>query len=218
LNDLNAIYPGQLYLTAHSLGNVVAGEALRLASSQVVNTYVALQGAVAAHAYDPTAAIHDLGSFDAGTPNCYAHYWTNGAPCYFNASAGAGADVNFYNTNDWALNNAWLLFENNKPALNPSYGYTPPNIYYKQLLTRTDLFFTGDRYELFSNLIQARSYALGMQAGVNGVFDGNQVELDASPYNFQSQHIYHSGEFRSDYAQRWQFWQQVLIKTKLKSP
>ena len=53
LNDLNAEYPGQVYLMAHSLGNVVAGEALRLAgNNQVVNTYIAMQGAISAHAYD----------------------------------------------------------------------------------------------------------------------------------------------------------------------
>ena len=57
LNDLNAIYPGHVYLMAHSLGNVVASEALRLAgNNQVVNTYVAMQGAVAAHAYDPNSS------------------------------------------------------------------------------------------------------------------------------------------------------------------
>ncbi|HLX68017.1 MAG TPA: alpha/beta hydrolase, partial [Verrucomicrobiae bacterium] len=58
LNRLNNQYPGQVYLMAHSMGNVVAGEALKLAgSNQVVNTYIAMQGAVAAHAYDPTTDI-----------------------------------------------------------------------------------------------------------------------------------------------------------------
>jgi len=44
LNDLNAQYPGHVYMLAHSMGNIVAGEALRLAgNNQVVNTYVASQ-------------------------------------------------------------------------------------------------------------------------------------------------------------------------------
>jgi hypothetical protein len=221
LNDLNAIYPGHVYLAAHSLGNVVAGEALRLAgNNQIVNTYVAMQGAVAAHAYDPTTTIHDLGSTDSGTPNCYAHYWTNGASCYFNSSAGAGTYVNFYNPNDWALNNGWLTFQETKNALNPSYAFVPPNTYYKQVLTRTCLYFPGDTYELFANLIQARCFALGMQPNVGGVFKVNgayqQIELDAQPYNFGPQHIYHSGEFRSDNPQRWQFWYQTLHQMGLK--
>ena len=42
------------------MGNVVAGEALKLAgSSQVVNTYIAMQGAIAAHCYDQIADFRD---------------------------------------------------------------------------------------------------------------------------------------------------------------
>jgi hypothetical protein len=218
LNKLNSVYPGQVYVTAHSLGNVVAGEALRLAgTNQVVNTYVAMQGAVAAHAYDATTPIYTLLD-DSGTPDCYAHYWTNGAPCYFNDSKGAGRYVNFFNTNDWALHNAWLTFQNAKPLLNPDYSFTPPDLYYKND-NITELFFPTNTYELFDSLIQARSYALGMQGNVGGVFKTltyNQVELDIAPYNFGTAHIYHSGEFRSDNVQRWQFWNQALLKMGLR--
>jgi esterase/lipase superfamily enzyme len=50
LTDLNAEYPGHVYLLAHSMGNVVAGEALRLSgTSQIVKTYVASQAAISAH-------------------------------------------------------------------------------------------------------------------------------------------------------------------------
>ena len=218
LNDLNAIYPGHVYLAAHSLGNVVAGEALRLAgSTQVVNTYVAMQGAVSSHAYDPTTTPYTL-TEDWGAPDCYAHYWTSGAPCYFNSSVGAGTYVNFYNTNDWALNKAWLLFQNSKPVLDLNYSFTPPDFYYKNSGS-TELFFPGNTYELFDEIIQSRSYALGMQPNVGGVFStNNQVELDIPPYNFSTEHIYHSGEFRSDNPQRWQFWNEVLVKMRLKSP
>lgn len=42
LNDLNAEYPNHVYMLAHSMGNIVAGEALRLAAQdedgQLVNT------------------------------------------------------------------------------------------------------------------------------------------------------------------------------------
>jgi len=221
LNDLNAEYPGQVYLAAHSLGNVVAGEALRLAgSTQVVNTYVAMQGAVSAHAYDPNTTPYIL-TEDWGAPDCYAHYWTSNAPCYFNASAGAGTYVNFYNTNDWALGGVWLLFQNSKPVLDLNYSFSPPNFYFKNSGS-TELFFPANTYELFDEIIQSRSYALGMQPNVGGDFltgtNYNQVELDIAPYNFSTEHIYHSGEFRSDNPQRWQFWNEVLVKMKLKSP
>jgi hypothetical protein len=38
---LNIQYPGKVYVGAHSMGNIVTGEALRLASNTLVNTYVA---------------------------------------------------------------------------------------------------------------------------------------------------------------------------------
>jgi hypothetical protein len=216
LTALNSNYPGQVYLLAHSLGNVVAGEALRLAgANQVVNTYVSMQGAVSAHAYDPTTPRYNLW-LDSGTPDCYAFYWTAGAPCYFNPSAGAGRYVNFFNTNDWALRVAWLKFQNLKPDIDHSYEFYPPSSYYKDYGS-TALYFPSNTYEIFDKIIQSRSYALGMQPNVGGKFTVvRQVELDVPPYSFSTQHVYHSGEFRSDNAQRWQFWSQVLAQTGLK--
>ena len=99
LTQLNAEYPNHVYLMAHSMGNVVAGEALRLANSQLVNTYITMQGAVPAHAYDTST----FNRSSSGPPDRYAAYPTNGEPCYFSSSAGAGSYVNFYNTNDYAL-------------------------------------------------------------------------------------------------------------------
>jgi len=219
LNHLNTVYPGKVYLAAHSLGNVVAGEALRLSgSNEVVNIYVAMQGAVAAHTYDPNTTPFSLAGYYDGAPDCYAHYWTNGAPCYFNGLAGAGSYVNFFNTNDWALANAWLVYQDAKPTLSPTYSYEN-GLYYKNN-GFTELFFPGDRYELFANLIQAPCYALGMQPNVGGAFKTltyHQIELDIPPYNFSTQHIYHSGEFRSDNPQRWQFWDELLFQMGLKS-
>ncbi len=234
LNDLNAQYPGQVYLMAHSMGNVVAGEALRLAgTSQVVNTYIAMQAAVSAHAYDTNTPTRD---FSASTPDNYAHYWTNGAPCYFNASAGAGAYVNLFNTNDWALTSSliWPYDQNHKPdhggflgfgLIYPGYFYSVsslhPNGFYVQFGSSTNSFqnlnFPGDTYAIFSYCDEAQSYALGSQANVNGTFNGNQVELDISPYSFGTQHKYHSGEFRSDNAQRAAFWNTVLVQMGLKN-
>jgi hypothetical protein len=54
LTSLNSQYNNSVYMFAHSLGNVVAGEALKIiGTGNVVNTYVACQAAIAAHAYDP---------------------------------------------------------------------------------------------------------------------------------------------------------------------
>jgi len=58
---LNPRYPGKVYLMAHSMGNVVAGEALALQAEKfgggvIVNTYVASQAAVPLDCYYRTNA------------------------------------------------------------------------------------------------------------------------------------------------------------------
>jgi pimeloyl-ACP methyl ester carboxylesterase len=217
LTNLNGQYPGHVYLMAHSMGNVVAGEALRKASSQPVNTYVAMQGAIASHAYDATTPTRSLGIQDSSTPDCYAHYWTNNAPCYFASSAGAGTYVNFFNTNDWALNSShWQMDQN----LKPDDGFAPyyPNYYFSRA-DDTRLNFPTNTYEIFAYCDEARCFALGAQADVGGVFGGNQRNLSTVwPYDAgnYSTHRWHSAEFRSDNMQRALFWNQTLINMKLK--
>jgi len=79
--------------------------------------------------------------------------------------------------------------------------------------------FPENTYELFSYCIEARSYALGAQADVGGEFSGNQVNLrSAWPSDLDGYiaHKWHSAEFRSDNMQRALFWNQTLIKMKLK--
>jgi pimeloyl-ACP methyl ester carboxylesterase len=129
LVNLNSRYPGKVYMVAHSMGNVVAGEALALnaekyGGGQIVNTYVASQAAVPLDCYDPSAypgyslnfqfTPHWLGggssiNYDSGTFNVYSGWLsTNKASC--------GTRVNFYNTNDWALSpDFWQFDETSKP-------------------------------------------------------------------------------------------------------
>ena len=216
LTSLNHQYPGQVYLTAHSHGNVVAGEALRLAGSNgVVNTYIAMQAAVDAHTYDQTTPARPITwPFAYRTPDRYGQYYTNGASCYFDGVRGAGTYVNFFNTNDWALNTTWPTDQSSKPDMD--YYYVPgSDTWYYHIYnspTNTPLAFPQQTYMLYSYADQAHAFALGAQANVGGAFGGNQVELDVAPYRFLSQHLYHSAEFRSDNASRWQFWDAVLGK------
>jgi len=124
--------------------------------------------------------------------------------------------VNFFNPHDFALNKGWLAFQNAKRKIYASYTFDPPNTYFKDFHS-TELFFPADTYELFDKVIQARCFALGAQLNAGGVFvTARQVELDNPPYNFQDTHVYHSGEFRSDNPQRWQFWNKVLTQMGLK--
>jgi pimeloyl-ACP methyl ester carboxylesterase len=211
LNDLNAEYPGNVYLMAHSMGNVVAGEALRLTgTNQVVNTYVAMQGAVPAHCYDTNAATRTIPyPFDSGTPNRYAHYYTDTSPNYFNGSAGAGTYVNFFNTNDYALG-YWQTDQNLKP--DTGFSYSGTNFF----AGGSEIDFPSATYEIFAYADEARCYALGAQANVGGVFSiSKQLDLFAAPYNFGRLHVGHSLQFRLDYPQSTLFWNTLLSKMKL---
>ena len=213
LNNLNALYPGHVYMFAHSMGNVVAGEALRQAgNTQLVNTYVAMQAALASHAYDPTTPTRSLGIYDSGTPNRYAQYYTNGAANYFHGLLGAGTYVNFFNTNDFALSK-WQIDQNLKPDVGYSYQSSIDTWWQIHPILNTELVFPQDTYEIFSYGDEARCYALGAQQDVGGVFTpASQVELDAAPYGFGSQHLFHSFQFRLDNAQSMTFWHRILIK------
>jgi hypothetical protein len=214
LNDLNAEYPGNVYLMAHSMGNVVAGEALRLAgTNQVANTYVAMQGAVPAHCYDTNATTRTIPyPFDSGTPNRYAHYYTDTSPNYFNGIVGAGSYINFFNTNDFALS-YWQTDQNLKP--DTGFSYSGTNFF----AGGSEIDFPSATYEIFAYADEARCYALGAQLNVGGAFKVgavyNQLDLFAAPYNFGRLHVGHSLQFRLDYPQSTLFWNTLLSKMKL---
>jgi hypothetical protein len=199
------------------MGNVVAGEALRLANSQVANTYIAMQGAVPAHCYDNSTVNRSTYS----TPDRYAHYWTNSSPSYFSASAGAGTYVNFYNTNDYALS-WWNVDQSQKPdngilgiGINyPGYFYSSSSGFYKIAGTTYYLGFPTNTYEIFSFCDPSWSYALGAEAGVttlDSITDLQSVWLpDPLSHHDYSSHFWHSAEFRSDYPSQVNFWRTVL--------
>jgi hypothetical protein len=194
LNDLNTQYPGRIYVLAHSMGNVVVGEALRLAgTSQVVNTYVASQAAVTAHTYDPTVANYSFErsipvfgtviNFNLGpnTPNIYGNWFAG------NYGGGAGRVVSFYNVNDYALSpSSWQLDQLFKPDVLVAevgslwaYGYSgstndpsPWNHFYKtNLLAGGTINFDivgslTNRYEVMSHAAQSYTTALGATPGI----------------------------------------------------
>jgi alpha-tubulin suppressor-like RCC1 family protein/fibronectin type 3 domain-containing protein len=131
LAQLNQTYPGQVHVLAHSMGNVVMGEALRLqsqhGSGQIAKTYVASQGALPAHCYDGTIAQgipfwtnlqwdydhpdipNGTRNYGPATPNIYRNWLA------FNGSA-VGRRVNFYNVSDYALTpEVWQFNQIAKP-------------------------------------------------------------------------------------------------------
>jgi hypothetical protein len=130
-----------VFVIAHSMGNVVVGEALRLAAAKggygkLVNTYIATQAAVPVHAYDPTQPTPDgfFNSFrtvakllgkvpveirPAGpeTPNIYNDWFTPNADS-------VGARFNCFNVNDYALARPiWQSDQALKPDIRPDRVY-----------------------------------------------------------------------------------------------
>jgi hypothetical protein len=217
LTRLNIQYPGQVELTAHSMGNIAAGEALRQAASPLVNVYAAFQGAGAAHCYDTNATTLSLGVYDALEPNVYAHYWTPTNAQYFAGAIGAASYVNFFNTNDYVLN-FWLKDQLIKPQLLLGYSYESLNSTYWG--DSGMLNFPTNTYEIFAFCQQAKCNCIGEQPNLGGQFSFRgalqQVDLRQAPYNFGNEHKYHSGQFRSDNMSRAVFWNQLLIQMDLK--
>ena len=134
--------------------------------------------------------------------------------------------MNFFNTNDFALNaTAWQFDQNLKPdnATTPAYHYvtpsgTHPSGFYRQSGSLiTDLSFPANTYEIFAYGDEPRCYALGAQVDVGGRFStAKQVDLQTTwPLDTYSkggykEHLWHSAQFRSDNPSRSVFWKTVL--------
>jgi len=239
LNDLNTQYPGHVYLLAHSMGNVVAGEALRQAgSSQLVNTYVASRAAITAHTYDTSVApysfYYSIFNFGPDTPNIYGNWFAG------NNGGGASSVINFYNTNDYALaRSRWQLDQLFKPDQGVikngdswTYHYngnasdpSPWNHFskYNETLFYTENFdilnTLTNRYEVMAYAAQSYTTALGATPGsLNNIFRNiNLTRISPSRIwpsdptgNNYTEHFWHSAEFRGDNTQQQSYWSELL--------
>jgi hypothetical protein len=241
LNDLNMEYPSHVYLLAHSMGNVVAGEALRLAGAhRVVNTYVASQAAISAHTYDENtndvpnySFYYPPWSANPKTPNIYGDWFTG------DNGGGAGTVISLYNPNDFALQRSvWQLNQLFKPDQyvledgtywNYDYNgsaYSPPpwNEFYKQLQNGlgTEYFdivnILTNRYEVCGYAAQSWTTALGATPGVANLASQNLTTIWPSPDPLgksYSSHFWHSAEFRGDLAWEWRYWNTLLFSPQL---
>jgi hypothetical protein len=238
LEDLNTQYPGHIYLLAHSMGNVVAGEALRLAAQngdgQLANTYVASQAAIPAHVYDATVTspyLIDYTYYAHGypapgapqTPNIYGNRLTN-------TVAAVGRRINFYNVNDYALAaDAWCWDQEHKPdtfLLSGYYHYAgstsdpaPWNnfeyvLYARDPLTLDIVNNLNDRYEALAYAANPYSTALGATPGITNFVPVDLTTIWPSdsvhPTHPFDEHFYHSAEFRGDYWQQQGYWSELL--------
>jgi hypothetical protein len=238
LTALDTQYPGQVYMLAHSMGNVVASEALRLAgTTNLVNTYVASQAALPAEMYDPTVLDYSF----YYPPWVLANVTPDIDQKWFATNNGnaAGQIISFYNTNDYALaRGRWQLDQLLKPdqlvltgGAIWDYGYSgnvddpPPwNHFYKEESDGLDLtnfnIVTNllNRYEVMALAAQPYTTALGATPGVNNVFldvnldrVGNNAIWPGDPtgQNYV-EHFWHSAQFRGDYWQQQGYWIELL--------
>lgn len=232
LARLEQKHPGRVRLIAHSMGNIVAGEALmQLTESgrpNVVHTYIAMQAAVASHLYDSTApsrtltAIGGVGDLDSKTRNVYANYYEqNTTPKsykpYFWEIRGAQRFYNYYNILDPALD-LWNLGQGLKPDLfyhyDPWYGFfTGPDpwipnetpFYISRRLT-----IPRDRFEIFAHAAEARCVALGAQPHVRTDFENtSELNLNAT-FGWEDNAWDHSAQYLSIIANRAEFWRQII--------
>lgn len=218
ITALNSTYSGEIRVLAHSMGNVVMGEALRQLSAGQVHTYIAAQAAIPAHCYDNAVANYWT-SFS--TPNVYGFYFSGVTPSvpYLNGnSAKAGSMAQYFNALDYALG-AWQLNNELKPDLNYHYTEGDANVdtyntgggdrfYYDSPvpLDERDMVFQADRYEIFARCAESRARALGREGTVAGFGIFRNLQL----WGYDGQHYSHSREFRSNIVTEWPFWSSVI--------
>lgn len=229
LSELRSKYgASQVRVFSHSMGGVVASEALHLHSAiagcgQLVNTYVACQAAMAASAYDPNAPSRpEPAVFGWETPESYASSPENAGNHYFEGIERAGRIVNFYNHLDIALK-GWNTGQDFKPN-----GLIPPEEYGYGTLTLPDAFyhwpsngafrylnFTDDVYEIYAHGAEARSFALG--SGNVNCFSGVDLnsELGLANENFSNSNEDHSAQFRGTNMIRHKFWNHLMFEFDL---
>jgi hypothetical protein len=183
-------------MCAHSMGNMVASEALLLAGTGYVSHYTLLQAAVTAHCYDPRDALNDT-YFDGppAAPDLYRQRFEG-----IDQSLGRKA-VNFYNPNDYALG-WWAFFQRNfKPDTKYSYDPETDQARYYWLIPGIPPYrVVTNEYELLAFVARPHAAATGMQGNTQGavtVMDEDASRLDTT-YNFGDARPDHSGEFTRD--------------------
>jgi hypothetical protein len=223
-----------VFIMAHSMGNIVAGEALRLVSQQPspphISGYAAAQAAVSAATYDQAPSQNDalyfgpklFPIFGPFTPDIYTSWLET-------AESATSSLESFYNVNDFALH-LWNFDEVYKPDNRLFtggfiYGYgstdysTAQNLFYKKrfsAITHLDLMTPMiNRYEIMAYDAQPRRRALGEvpdPSGFNptslqGIWGTDTLKM---PNGLFSGHPWHSAEFRFTFADQYKYWGSLL--------
>lgn len=76
--------------------------------------------------------------------------------------------------------------------------------YYDSLLPFDErtLVIPANRFEIFAQIVESRSRALGTESAVNGF----GIHRNLEDWGYNAAHYSHSREFRSNVADEWLFW------------
>lgn len=209
---INGTYPGQVRVLAHSMGNIVTGEAIRLSPPGTVKAYIAAQASIPAHCYDNTLPTDGT---TPPTPNIYGYFFSGVAPDqpYFADNHNKTSLFQYYNADDYALTTWWPINNLLKPLEFYHYRYTANHGFFQVgLWPWTPVRYLAlskngpdDRYEIFAYCAPSWSQALGRVANVAGF--KRQQNLKA--FGYDDTHYSHSREFRSNIIDEGRFWLRV---------
>ncbi len=232
--------PGHVHLYAHSMGNTVVGEALRLSATHtttpVARTYLAAQAAVSTQAYGDTA----IDAFPS-RQNHYRHFpaFVALAPrdYFFAGSRGAVTTwVNHFNPQDAALK-AWsannidkLIFRVDSPTWPFDYNVTLGGNFERvwevgkvkiewplQLVGASTGEIGKDAYEILSFISVSETKALGAKAIVGdgrfGNVDVRGLGLTVTMAGGPGGRANHSFQFHHDALHTYLYWRDVISQT-----
>jgi len=227
-------------ILAHSMGNIVASEALRqLPPGIQVNAYVASQAAVSAQAYDVTMPNNDnntahftLPGSGPKTPEIIRHYFSGiepNVPYYAGNSEKAYTMYRYFNRDDWALD-LWETNNYMKPDNSYDFANNDGNValytegidrFYQTYISGTDLLGNpvySERILHIDNTIEryeifafcAESRARALGAVVDPIADFKQFDLRTRILGYKNDHYSHSRQFRSNIISEWPYWVQFV--------
>ncbi len=227
--------PYRTRMVAHSMGNVVASEALHLrgrnaAKPPLIQAYIASQAATVAFAYNatnPATVRSGLSIIGQVIPEVYAHYPKNGATnVYFagmkNAvtkdAVGTVQIFNFNNEVDYALD-SYLVWPANQAA-KPDFGWWYSGQFSWQRLKPyvSDLDINLNTYAIYAHIAMSRSRALGCSETSTNVVRGeigSAINLKNAPFSFTADQNEHSSQFNSINMTRRSYWWQLLSSFSL---
>jgi hypothetical protein len=233
-NFVNTVPKSKKNITAHSMGNIVTGSALR--AGMAIDNYVLLQAAVPASCYDESSALKQetpyyqfiFEMWDNPSPDADADPATRALAYRGKLKDVSGNLVNFFLPKDTATFFAWEI--NNDQTKPPredalfvkNFQYAPNNppgqrLYKYHYVVENKIqkevidYYLTDPYEAMPYACRAWSKAVGAEGNTEGAID-SAVDMSLEPYKFGTEH---SAEFRRSIQKLKDFYKQLADKLKV---